>query len=144
MIPSRKLAKIEELMHPSFGLEAEWRALWLAWPQSCAGAKSGRGFPVTGLCGLTLCDGSDFGSRNMRFGILLLLLAALIWLWRRSNSGDTRQPPVTPRATDTTPRSDTQVMVACALCRVHIPSAEAVEGRHGQYCCAAHREQAEA
>ena len=30
LVPSCKLGKTEELMHPSFGLEAEWRARWLA------------------------------------------------------------------------------------------------------------------
>ncbi|AGX88376.1 PP0621 family protein [Candidatus Symbiobacter mobilis] len=55
---------------------------------------------------------------------------------RRSEK--TAPPPPTP----TTPQPTTDV-VACAFCHLHIPTASAISGRKGVYCCEAHRNEAE-
>jgi hypothetical protein len=34
-------------------------------------------------------------------------------------------------------------MVPCARCGVHVPRNQAIPGRHGDYCCVAHRREAE-
>jgi uncharacterized protein len=75
---------------------------------------------------------------------LLLLLAALalgLWLWRsgRGATGSQRKP--SDQASKATPKA--QEMIPCALCRMHVPQAEAVAGTRGSYCCEQHRRQAE-
>lgn len=70
--------------------------------------------------------------------LLLVLLAILFgaWLWRSGRSA--RRPPTPP--TPPQPRA----MIACALCGTHVPGDEALPGRGGHYCCAEHRQRAEA
>ena len=72
--------------------------------------------------------------------LLLVLLAVLagVWLWRsgRRDMPQSRRPaqPTGPTVQD---------MVRCPTCGVHLPRSDAVAGRRGHYCCAAHRTQAE-
>ncbi len=72
-----------------------------------------------------------------------LLVIALVWvaflLWRhgrrtqlRSKTPPTAGPPKLPEA-----------MVRCAHCGLHLPAADAVQGRQGSYCSDAHRKTAE-
>ena len=72
--------------------------------------------------------------------LLLVLLAVLagVWLWR---SGRRNPPPQQRRGKPS--GSAVQDMVRCETCGVHLPRADAVEGRRGCYCSAAHRAQAE-
>jgi uncharacterized protein len=74
----------------------------------------------------------------MKFFLLLAVLALGLWLWRsgRSVHSGSSKPDVSaaPQA---------QTMVACALCQVHVPQAEAFAGKRGHYCSAQHRQQAE-
>jgi uncharacterized protein len=59
------------------------------------------------------------------------------WLWRASRARSSAEPKAPP------PAPQPQDMVACALCGVHLPQAEALPGRQGRYCCAEHRQRAE-
>ncbi len=64
------------------------------------------------------------------FWIALILFVC--WAWRRSRSSAARQtPPASP--------PQTQDMVDCAHCGVHLPRNEAVTGTRGPYCSTAHR-----
>ncbi len=73
----------------------------------------------------------------MRWLLVLFALLIGIWLWRsgrQAKSRDRQPGPVAP---------DPQNMIGCALCSVHVPAAEAIQGRMGAYCCAEHRSRAE-
>jgi uncharacterized protein len=75
----------------------------------------------------------------MKLLIVLLAIAAGLWLWRsgrgaRLGQSDGARKPVAPVV---------RAMVACGVCQLHIAQEEALVGKKGHYCCAAHRQQAE-
>ena len=67
----------------------------------------------------------------MKYLFWAIVIAFVWWAWRRSRS--TNSPP-SPSAAP-----QTQDMVTCAHCGIHLPHDEAVAGARGQYCSAAHR-----
>ncbi len=77
----------------------------------------------------------------MKF-FLLLVLAGLGWLWwrhlrvsQRTDEGSASQTP---------PTQPPQAMVDCPVCGLHLPRADAVEGRLAAYCSEEHRDRHEA
>lgn len=72
-------------------------------------------------------------------GLLILLVVLVgVWFWRNRASAISQRPPA---ASDPMPMPlDT---VACSRCHVHIPRAEAIQGRHGSYCGQEHLDQSE-
>ena len=74
----------------------------------------------------------------MKLVLLVLLVFIGVLLWRnrpptkRSADKNTGQPNPAPLD-----------MVRCTLCSVHVPAADAVQGKNGPYCCADHRQDAE-
>ena len=74
----------------------------------------------------------------MKFLLLVLVALAVIWLWRLNRPSDASKkadtPPATPEPLD---------MLRCLHCGVHVPSAEAVQGKKGPYCSVDHRDRAE-
>ncbi len=74
----------------------------------------------------------------MRGVLLLLLVLAGVWFWR-SRASSLGQPP-SPPPVEPPLTLDT---VACSRCSVHIPRAEAIQGRHGVYCCVEHLHRSE-
>lgn len=74
---------------------------------------------------------------------LLVLVCALVfgvWLWRSGRSAGTKNEP---RQTPSPPEARQVDMVRCLHCSVHLPIAEAVQGRLGPYCNGEHRQLAE-
>jgi len=69
----------------------------------------------------------------MKFLLLLLAVFALLWLLRR-----TVRSKLPPRA-EPPSAVVAQEMVACAMCGLHLPRAEALPGRGGVFCGEAHR-----
>jgi uncharacterized protein len=68
--------------------------------------------------------------------IRLLVLAALIWLvWRVAKHAIARIQQA-PR-----PPLDSQKMVRCAWCDLHIPQTDAIGFRELHFCCDDHRQQ---
>lgn len=69
--------------------------------------------------------------------LLIVLLAILfgVWLWRRGRK--------VSRAAAQQKQLQTEDMVACAHCGLHVPRSASVAGRQGNYCCAAHQRRAE-
>ena len=66
--------------------------------------------------------------------LLLVLLAVLVLLWLLRGGLRRRMRPPAP------PKSDTpQPMLSCAHCGLHLPRDEALPGRGGVFCDAAHR-----
>ena len=75
---------------------------------------------------------------------LLIFGLALLGLWFLRNKlqgGSTNKTTPKPPAPARQPQLPTE-MVACAVCHVHLPRAEALAGPNGLYCSAAHRQQA--
>jgi uncharacterized protein len=74
----------------------------------------------------------------MKFGLLVLLVLIGVLLWRNRQPTDR---PVDKNTNDT--GNEPLNMVRCTLCSVHVPVADAVQGKNGPYCCADHRQHAE-
>lgn len=72
--------------------------------------------------------------------LLLILLVVLlgIWLWRANRHTD-----ATKNRQDAKTAPPPLDMVRCTLCAVHVPVADAVQGKKGAYCSVAHRHRAE-
>lgn len=74
----------------------------------------------------------------MKFLLVILVVLVGIWLWRSNRQADPKrhrqQPKAAPEPLD---------MVRCALCSVHVPSGDAVQGKKGVYCSADHLHRAE-
>jgi len=71
----------------------------------------------------------------MKLILLLLAIAALLWLVRGTVR---RARPPRERGTDANPPAP-QAMLRCAHCGLHLPRDEALPGRGGVFCDAAHR-----
>lgn len=72
----------------------------------------------------------------MKYLLLLILLAVVFYkLTARRDARPSSQAP-TPMPPKT--------MLACAQCGVHLPADEALPGRGGSFCSAAHRAEFEA
>ena len=76
----------------------------------------------------------------MKYALIFGLVLVVFWLWRSNRQKMTRPPAASARAT---PITQTTEVVACAVCNVHLPRTEALAGKHGLYCSAAHRQQAD-
>jgi len=67
----------------------------------------------------------------MKYLLLLVLLAVVFYkLTSRRDARPSAPPPVA---------QPPQPMLACAQCGVHLPASEALPGRGGSFCSAAHR-----
>jgi uncharacterized protein len=74
----------------------------------------------------------------IKFILIFAVVLACIWLWRYNREADTQ---LRQRKNKTTaPVLD---MVPCALCAMHIPEGDAIQGKKGMYCCADHHHRAE-
>ncbi len=79
----------------------------------------------------------------MKYLLVILLILVVFWLWqyeRRSQKNAATPPPRPPCG----PGGGATEIVACSVCQLHLPRAEALIGRAGQsYCSEAHRREAE-
>lgn len=76
----------------------------------------------------------------MKMLVLLLVLLAAVWLWRRGR----RLPPAGPAPHSGAAQPPALPMVRCQRCGMHVPGNEVVSGRAGApYCSAAHRRESE-
>lgn len=76
----------------------------------------------------------------MKYVVVITVVLVAFWIWRNNRqSGRSDSVPPAQRR----PIQGPAPMVACALCDMHLPEAEAVNGRLGVYCCHEHRRQAE-
>jgi len=75
----------------------------------------------------------------MKALLVLLAVAAGVWLWQRGR----RAAAAAARAPHQ-PTGQPQPMLRCACCGVHLPANNALPGSAGRaYCCPAHRRQGE-
>ena len=77
----------------------------------------------------------------MKALIVLLAVLAGIWIWRSSR----RLPPERKQPGGNQGRAKAAIddMVSCPVCGVHLPRADAVQGKRALYCSQDHRHQAE-
>jgi len=68
--------------------------------------------------------------------LLLVLVLAGVWWWRSRQAPSNNDIPEVPPAQPLD-------MVRCTRCGMHIPSAEAVQGKQGPYCSHEHLKQLE-
>lgn len=76
----------------------------------------------------------------MKYLLVLAVIAVAFWVWRNNrqqSKGDAAKAPAKKTAQDTL--AQPQPMLQCATCGVHLPAGEALAGRQGSYCSAAHR-----
>ncbi|KQW40178.1 PP0621 family protein [Rhizobacter sp. Root404] len=73
----------------------------------------------------------------MKFLLFLVAVLVLLWLLRGSVRRLRRPPPSARPPTDA--ESGPQAMLRCAECGLHLPRDEALPGRGGVFCGAAHR-----
>lgn len=71
----------------------------------------------------------------MKFLLLVLAVFVLFWLLRGSVRRARGPRPPAPRS----PSDATQPMLSCAQCGLHLPRDDALPGRGGVFCGAAHR-----
>jgi uncharacterized protein len=78
----------------------------------------------------------------MKYLLVMGFVLVVFWLWRhnrdaeRKDAAEARSRPAPSRETAVAE------MVACDVCRVHLPKSEALIGGKGIYCSDAHRRQA--
>lgn len=75
----------------------------------------------------------------MKYLLVTAVVLVAFWIWRNNRRADQAAPPP-PRSRAV---GQPAPMVACGHCGMHLPADEAVQGRHGSYCCQEHRRQAE-
>lgn len=77
----------------------------------------------------------------MRYVLGVLAVLLLVWHWRSTRAAALLQRQ--QAATNHLPIKGTaQPMVACGLCGVHVPAADAIKGADGSYCSMDHHRQA--
>lgn len=85
----------------------------------------------------------------MKYLLVILLILVVFWLWqyeRRTQKGAGAPPPRPPASPGPGPAQagGATEIVACSVCQLHLPRAEALIGRDARpYCSEAHRRQAE-
>ena len=75
----------------------------------------------------------------MKYLLLALLALLVLWQWRTRRGSQGRSQG---RAVNEPPKP--VEMVACDQCGLHVATNDAVQGRLGSYCSAAHRQRHEA
>jgi uncharacterized protein len=75
----------------------------------------------------------------MKYLLVVAVLAVAFWLWRNNRqNAKAQQKKTVPKNTSTTTVGPPQPMLQCAACGVHLPATDAVVGKRGSYCTAAH------
>ena len=81
----------------------------------------------------------------MKYLLVLVIAFVVIWIWkseRRTDIGEKKKADRARKAGTTNPKIIATEMVACDICGLHLPRAEALAGPRGNYCSTAHRQQA--
>jgi len=79
----------------------------------------------------------------MKFLLLFAVLLIGFFVWRSNRVGH-KPPPAAGPAPGKRPGGATAIeMIECDVCGLHCPKTDSVTGKHGVYCTAQHRSQAE-
>jgi uncharacterized protein len=74
----------------------------------------------------------------MKYLLIFFIVMVLVFQWRSSRTDAKLNAKVKPNVPNNSASSAPQSMVACAQCGLHVPTTDAVQGRDGAYCSAAH------
>lgn len=80
----------------------------------------------------------------MKYFLVFTLVLVVFWLWRNNRRADSQQSSQSSAKRPVRRLTLPTEIVACQICHVHLPRAEALIGPGGVYCSAAHRQQAKA
>lgn len=83
---------------------------------------------------------------DLKYAVVILVVLLGFWLWRknREDSADAQDElPSSPKKKSVTQSTQPQIMLSCAVCGVHLPQSDALVGKRGSYCSAAHHQQRE-
>lgn len=75
----------------------------------------------------------------MRWLLVLLGVAYLVWRWRQARDRLQQPPPAAPPPPTAT--GAPVAMVACAHCGLHVPAEAAITVGKAHYCCPEHGQQ---
>ncbi len=79
----------------------------------------------------------------MKYALVFALVGLIFWFWRsqrlsrknnnggQGNAAVDRKSPAVSQATE---------IVACSVCRLHLPRHDALPGQNGLYCSEAHKQ----
>ena len=78
----------------------------------------------------------------MKFALILALAVLVLWFWRGQRQSGKKQSRAT--AAQAAPPTSAGIVaateiVACATCKLHLPREDALLGKLGLYCSAAHK-----
>ncbi len=79
----------------------------------------------------------------MKYAVVILVVLLGVWLWRKNRADDRQASDRSPKRRSAEPTGAPQIMVSCAVCGVHLPQVDAVQGQSKHYCSLAHRQQRE-
>lgn len=81
----------------------------------------------------------------MKYLLILGLTLVVFWLWQGKRRATLANKARAQRDKPAAARGQAQAteIIACDVCSVHLPRAEALTGGRGVYCSDAHRRQAE-
>jgi uncharacterized protein len=80
----------------------------------------------------------------MKYLLVLAVVAVAFWVWRNNRqSAKVESTKAARKPASQGTLAEPQPMLQCAACGVHLPAGEALVGRQGSYCSAAHRAQLE-
>lgn len=78
----------------------------------------------------------------MKYLLIAVLVLAVVWLWRQQRQARQNEAARESQRKAPRPSSELTPIVACQVCQVHLPRADALPGPQGFYCSDAHRRQA--
>jgi len=72
--------------------------------------------------------------------LLWAVIGYLVWRWFKASKRNKAEGPASPGNVSQSTHPDTEAMVKCAHCGVHLPISEALPGSSNQFFCSdAHR-----
>ena len=79
----------------------------------------------------------------MKYLLVLAVVLVGFWVWRNGRRQDIARPKAEPAAAAQRQVGAPLDMARCAVCSLHLPQVDAVQGKAGWYCGAEHLKQAE-
>ncbi|MEO7242391.1 MAG: PP0621 family protein [Variovorax sp.] len=84
----------------------------------------------------------------MKYLLVLAVVWIAFWLWRQRRRAEidahrAAQHAAHAKTSSAAPVAAPQPMAQCDYCQVHLPLADALDGRQGRYCTVAHQQAAE-